>query len=137
MDSDMITVREFERLYSYLDQDRLNILIEIHNIVMEVAPHATHDPVRGGSTYYDAVRGGHVSAGICLTKIMPDHIRLGFIHGAYLSDPCNILEGKTFPKRFLRIRSFETADWAAITQLIREHSLLDPRSLPALQRPSG
>jgi hypothetical protein len=125
----MITVREFERLYAYLDQERLSILIEIHNIILECAQYAAHDPVRGGSVYYDAARGGHVSAGICLTKIMPDHIRLGFIHGAFLSDPCRLLEGKTFPKRYVRIHSYDAANWDAIKQLIREHSLLDLRSL--------
>jgi hypothetical protein len=125
----MITIQELERLYSHLNSELLDILTEIHNIVMEVAPQATLDPVRGGSAYFDATRGGHVSAGICLTKIMPDHIQLGFIHGAFLHDPRHLLEGKTFPKRFVRIASYDSADWEAIKQLVIEHSQLDPRKL--------
>ena len=71
----------------------LDIIIELRNIVAAVAPSATEDIQRNGLTYYDAARGGHVSAGICLINIQVDHIRLAFIHGAFLPDPERLLNG--------------------------------------------
>ena len=130
MDLSMITIRELEKRYSFLKEDLLNILLEIHNIVAEIAPDASLDMAGNSLVYFYGSRGGHVSAGICLTTAKPDHIRLGFIHGAYLPDPLHLLEGKTFPMRFMRIRSFDTAPWDEIRQLILAHSQLDPYNLP-------
>lgn len=122
----MLTVSELETLYQNVSRDRLDILVEIHNLVAEIAPSAAVDVHPHGLTYFHAERGGHVSAGICQTIIMPDHIRLAFIHGAAIPDPKHLLEGKTYPKRYLRIDSFDTAPWEDIKKFIQEHSVFDP-----------
>jgi hypothetical protein len=122
----MLTIHELETHYRNLDSDRLNIILEIHNIVAELNPSAAVDFHSKGLTYFDPARGGHVSAGICQTIIMPDHIRLAFIHGALLPDPRHLLEGKTFPKRYVRIGSFDSAPWDDIKQLIAASAALDP-----------
>ncbi len=122
----MLTVRELETLYQNIGKDRLDILIEIHNIVAEIAPSAAVEVHHRGLTYFHAERGGHVSTGICQTIVMPDHIRLAFIHGACIPDPKHLLEGNTYPKRYLKIDSFDTASWEDIKTLIQEHSDFDP-----------
>jgi len=122
----MLTVHEVEMLFAYISRDQLDILLEIHNLVAAIAPSAAVEVHRRGLTYFHAERGGHVSAGICQTCVMPDHIRLAFIHGACIPDPKHLLEGKTYPKRFLRIDSFDSAPWDDIRQLIAEHSAFDP-----------
>ncbi len=132
MDLSMITIRELEKRFSFLKEDLLSTLLEIHNVVAEIAPDASLDMVRDSLVYFSGTRGGHVSAGICIATPKPDHVRLGFIHGAYLPDPLHLLEGKTFPMRFMRIRSFDTAPWDEIRQLILAHSQLDLHNLPSL-----
>ena len=131
----MINCREVEKQFQHLDEDRLNILLEIHNLVAAVSPEATVEMRRYGIIYYDASRGGPVSAGICQALVKPDHVRLAFIHGAFLPDPAGLLEGTTFPKRFMRITGYDTAPWEAIQVLILAHSVLDPRSLPVNHQP--
>jgi len=129
----MITCRELERHFQHLDEDRLNILLEIHNLVASVSPEAAVEVRRCGVVYFNASRGGPVSAGICQSLVKPDHIRLAFIHGAFLPDPRGLLEGATFPKRFMRISHYDDAPWDAIQALISAHSVFDPRSLPMNQ----
>ena len=127
----MITTRELEYHFSHLNSDFLDILLEIHGIVAAAAPEAVAEIRRYGVVYYHASRGGPVSAGVCQSLIKPDHIRLAFIHGAFLPDPCQLLEGDTFPKRFVKILSFESAPWNDLKDLIIAHSQFDPRTLQA------
>ena len=43
MDFSMITIRELVQHFQFLKEDLLNILLEIHNLVAEIAPDATDD----------------------------------------------------------------------------------------------
>ncbi len=130
----MINFREIEQQFKHLDEDRLNIIVEIHNLVAAVSPDAAVEIRRYGIVYFDTARGGPVSAGICQTLIKPDHIRLAFIHGAFIPDPLRLLEGETFPKRYMQIFHFDDAPWDAIQVLIKAHSVFDPRTLPENQK---
>ncbi|HPS42316.1 MAG TPA: DUF1801 domain-containing protein [Anaerolineaceae bacterium] len=130
----MLTLSEIHSHYQHLPGDQLDILVEIHNLVAEIAPTATERLDRWGITYYHADRGGPVSAGICQMLVKGDHIHLAFIHGAFLPDPRGLLEGSTFPKRFMRLASYEDTDWDAIRALIEVHSNFDPRTLPQNQK---
>ena len=125
----MITTHAIEKHFNRLNRDWLDIVLEIHNIVAEYSPNACAEIRRYGIVYYDAARGGPVSAGICQTLLKPDHIRLAFIHGAFLLDPRHLLEGDTFPKRFLPIRDFDSAPWDYIQLLIKAHSEFDPSTI--------
>jgi hypothetical protein len=125
----MISVGEIERNFHFINQDQLAVLLEIHNLVSEISPGASAEIRRYGIVYYDASRGGPVRAGICQSLIKGGHIRLAFIHGAFLPDPYHLLQGETFPKRYVRINEFDTAPWEAMKALIAAHSLLDPAQL--------
>jgi hypothetical protein len=59
--------------------------------------------------------------------ILDDHVRLAFIHGAFLSDPHSLLRGEPQYKKYARIDCFETAPWEDLGELIRESSCFDPR----------
>lgn len=83
----------------------------------------------GDLGYFHKECGGLVSAGICQIKIRKDHIRLAFIHGAFLSDPRHLFEGTQKAKRYIRLKSYDEAPWDYIKQLIEESSRFDPRSL--------
>lgn len=68
-------------LFSYLQGE---VVLEVRNIVADVAPGATEDIRHEGLVYYFEESGGPVSAGICGVSIKPDHVRLYFTHGAFI-----------------------------------------------------
>jgi hypothetical protein len=129
----MIRSSDIENHFRYLSSDWLEIILEIHRIVAEISPTAVAEIRRCGIVYYNAHRGGPVSAGICQSLIKDDHIRLAFIHGALLPDPFHLLQGDTYPKRYLRISSFDQAPWDQIHSLIKAHHEFDPREINSPQ----
>lgn len=131
----MINSRDLEKRFAHLPGDQLDILLEIHRMVMLAAPQALAEIRRYGIVYYDSGRGGPVSAGICQTLIRRDQIRLAFIHGAFLPDPDHLLQGETYPKRYLTITSFNRAPWESIRGWIETHAKFDPRTLPENSNP--
>ncbi len=70
-----------------------------------------------------------MSAGICQIGIFRDHVRLGFIHGAFLPDPDGLLVGEPKYKKHLRIYHYEDAPWEYMRELIRRSSRFDPYTL--------
>jgi hypothetical protein len=126
----MLTTRAILNHYQYIDPRLLDIVIELRNIVAEIRPDATETILRQGLVYFDAVRGGHVSAGICQIMIRDDCVRLAFIHGAFLPDPQRLLqsEGDRIAKRFVEIRDYDAALWKVIKDLIRAAADFDPYS---------
>lgn len=122
----MITLHELETHFSHLPAPLLEIVIELRNLVQQIAPGAFEVIRQEGLVYYWAERGGPVSAGICQIIIKPDHIRLAFNHGAFLPDPTGLLEGDRVVKRFTRISDFQSAPWEELRTLIEVSSRFDP-----------
>lgn len=122
----MLTLHELEMHFQTLPRQQLEIVVELRNIVQQVAPDATEVIRREGLVYFWADRGGPVSAGICQILIKPDHIRLAFNHGVFLPDPAGLLEGDRLVKRFTGISDYDHARWEEITKLIEAASLFDP-----------
>ncbi len=120
------------RLDSYLEHtpaELRDIVLEIRNLIASVAPTAAEVRHSRGFSYYDDKRGGPVSAGICQIGIYQDHIRLAFIHGAFLPDPQGLLEGERLYKKYVRLSSYEDAPWEYLKGLIVASASLDPRTL--------
>ena len=106
-----------------------DIVLEIRNIVASIAPNATERQHGRGFSYYFKEQGGPVSAGICQVGIFSDHIRLGFIHGAFLPDPQGLLVGEPKYKKHIRLYSYEDAPWEYLRQLIQASARFDPYTL--------
>ena len=53
-------------------------------------------------------------------------VRLDFIHGIRLADPCGLLQGDGVSKRFFPIGTVADAERPEVTALIREPAALDP-----------
>ncbi len=83
----MHTTREIEYCLQRTPAGLRDIVWELRSLIVSVAPTATEVVKRWGFSYYYARRGGPVSAGICQIGLFSDHIRLAFIHGAFLPDP--------------------------------------------------
>ena len=125
----MLPTRHIENLLLFSSPDQRDIVFELRNLVVEIAPDATEVIHSKGLSYYHTGRGGPVSAGICQIILQPDHIRLAFIHGAFLADPLKLLEGERLYKKYVRISSFALAPWQALKDLIAASARFDPYSL--------
>ena len=105
---------------------QVEICLEVRNIVAQIAPHAEERIVKNRLTYHDPSRGGPVKAGICGISLHDDHVRVHFVHGAFLEDPAGLLEGDRLAMRFLRITSYNDASWNEIKQLIERSDAFRP-----------
>ena len=118
-----------EKHLQHISPELRDIVLEIRNIVASVAPGATESQHSRGYSYYFKERGGPVSAGICQIGIFRDHIRLGFIHGAFLPDPEGLLVGEPKYKKHIRIYRYDEAPWEYFRELITASSRFDPYTL--------
>ena len=125
----MLPIHQVEAFLKYTPVHLQDIVLELRNIIAEVAPDAVEVVRWGGLSYFHEGRGGIVSAGICQIGLHEGYIRLDFIHGAFLSDPKHLLEGNQKAKRFVRLKTYDNAPWDDLKQLIEESSRFDPRSL--------
>jgi hypothetical protein len=125
----MLPFHQVETFLQHTPAHLQDIVLELRNIITSVAPDAVEVIRWGGLSYFHEGRGGIVSAGICQIGIHEDHIRLDFIHGAFLPDPHHLLAGTQKAKRFLRIKTYEDAPWEQLKELIAVSAKFDPRSL--------
>ena len=124
----MLSSREIETFLTTTPAPLQEIVLELRNIIFTTAPDAVEVIRWGGLGYHHAGRGGIVSAGICQIGIHEDHIRLAFIHGAFLPDPKGLLEGDRKAKRYVRITSYDGAPWSDLEQLLAQSAAFDPRT---------
>ena len=125
----MLPAHFIEKHLQYIAPELRDIVLELRNIVASVAPGATESQHSRGFSYYDKERGGPVSAGICQIGIYRDHVRLGFIHGAFLLDPQGLLVGEPKYKKHIRLYHYDEVPWEYLRQLIVASSRFDPYTL--------
>ncbi len=125
----MLHLREVELFLQRTPTHLQDIVWELRNLVASVAPDAVEVIRWGGLNYFHDGRGGIVRAGICQIEIHQDHVRLAFIHGAFLREPRHLFEGTQKYKRYLSLKSYEVVPWNYVKQLIEEASHFDPLSL--------
>lgn len=125
----MLSLNEIERFYANESPTLVEIVLELRNLIFSISPTATEIIQWKGLSYYDASRGGTVSAGICQIAIIEGSVRLGFVHGAYLPDPDHLLEGERKAKRYVKIDAYEEAPWESLKKLIEASSRFDPYSI--------
>lgn len=126
----MLSLHEIESLLQHTPPHLQDIVLELRNIIASIAPDTVEAIRWGGLSYFHEGRGGIVSAGICQIGIHKDHIRLAFIHGAFLTEPRHLFDGTQKYKRYIRLKSYDDAPWDYLKQLIEEASQFDPHSLP-------
>lgn len=125
----MLSFHQIETFLHHTPPHLQEIVLELRNIIFSVASDATEVVRRGGLSYFQAGRGGIVSAGICQIGIHKEHVRLAFIHGAFLPDPRKLLRGMQKYKRFVEIDSYDNAPWDDLKELVMCASQFDPRSI--------
>jgi hypothetical protein len=125
----MLPLHEVEIFLQHTPAHLQEIVLELRNLIVAVAPDAVEVVRWGGFSYFHEGGGGIVSAGICQIEIRKDAVHLAFIHGAFLPDPHGLLEGAQKAKRFVRITSYEAAAWDTLKELILASARFDPRVL--------
>lgn len=125
----MLPFHQIETFLQRTPSHLQDIVLELRNIIASAASDAVEVVRWGGLSYFHEGRGGVVSAGICQIGIHEDHIRLAFIHGAYLPDPHKLLRGAQKAKRFVRIETYEDVPWEYLKDLIDASAKFDPRLL--------
>jgi hypothetical protein len=125
----MLPTRLLEKHLQLINPGLIDIIFELRNLISSVAPNATEEIQGKCLIYYDRQRGGHVSGGICQINFSEDHIRLAFIHGAFLPDPNGLLQGGPKYKKYVRIDSYEDAPWDYLKDLINASNHFDPYTL--------
>lgn len=127
----MLPIHEITTFLQHSPAPLQDIVLELRNIIASTAPDAVEAIRWGGLSYFREGRGGIVSAGICQIGIHKNHIRLAFIHGAFLPEPRKLFEGTQKYKRYIRIETYDDAPWDYLEQLIGAASQFDPRTLQA------
>lgn len=127
----MLPIHEITTFLQHSPAHLQDIVLELRNIIASTAPDAVEAIRWGGLSYFHEGRGGIVSAGICQIGIHKNHIRLAFIHGAFLPEPRKLFEGTQKYKRYIRIETYDDAPWDYLEQLIDAASRFDPRTLQA------
>lgn len=125
----MLPFHQVEIFLQHTPVQMQEIVLELRNIIASVSPDAAETVRWGGLSYYHAGRGGIVSAGICQISIYKEHVRLAFMHGAFLPDPRKLFRGTQKYKRFIEIDSYDNAPWDDLKELVISASKFDPRSI--------
>jgi hypothetical protein len=125
----MLSISEIERYFQSEPPNLLEIILELRNLIFMIAPDATEMIQWKGVTYFDANRGGSISAGICQIHVVNHCVHLSFIHGKFLPDTDTLLEGSQKYKRYVRICSFDNAPWESLKKLIQASKEFDPYTL--------
>ncbi len=82
----MLPLHEVEAFLQHTPAPLQEIVLELRNLVAAVSPDAVEVIRWGGLSYYHAGRGDR-QRGVCQIGIQKDHVRLAFIHGAFIPDP--------------------------------------------------
>ena len=128
-ESPLLPIHFLDTFLETVPAELRDIILELRNIVAQVAPDAVEVIRWGGLMYHHAGRGGIVSAGICGIHVVENQVRLELIHGAFLPDPSGLLEGDRKAKRFVLISCYDKAPWDDLIALILASSQFTPRSL--------
>lgn len=128
-ESHFLSALEVERVLVRYPAHLVEIALALRETVIAIAPDAVERVLRRGLGYHRAGKGGPVRAGVCQIEIRSDHVRLAFIHGAFLPDPEGLLQGGPRYKKHVRIECYEDAPWGALEALISTAAAFDPGGL--------
>jgi hypothetical protein len=101
------------------------IVSALRDVVRRTVPHAEESLLWGGLSYHRPQVGGRVKGAVCQIGVKGGQVRLDFIHGIWLADPCGLLQGDRLSKRFVPIGTVADAERPEVTALIREAAALD------------
>jgi hypothetical protein len=109
-----------------LRPDTRELVVALRNVVRRSVPGAEESLLWDGLSYHRPQVGGRVKGAVCQIVVRGGRVRLDFIHGIWLVDPCGLLQGHGLSKRFVPIGTVADAERPEVATLIREAAALDP-----------
>jgi hypothetical protein len=109
-----------------LPPESRELVLALRGVVRRTVPHAEESLLWGSLSYHRPQVGGRVKGAVCQIVVKGDQVRLDFIHGIRLADPCGLLQGEGVSKRFVPIGAAADAERPEIVALLREAAALDP-----------
>ena len=67
------------------------LVLALRDVVRRTVPHAEESLLWGGLSYHRPQVGGRVKGAVCQIVVKRGQVRLDFIHGVRLADPCGLL----------------------------------------------
>jgi hypothetical protein len=117
---DRLTTAQVRQHLRIWDLSVRRAAMELRRVILREAPAAGEKIAFGVLCYYEPeCIWGVIGGNVCMIQPDEDYVSLGFIHGAVLEDPRNLLKGTGKHKRHLVIRSLEEARLPAVAALIR------------------
>jgi hypothetical protein len=109
-----------------LNPETRRLVSALRDVVRRTVPDAEESLLWGGLSYHRPQVGGRVKGAVCQIVVKGDKVRLDFIHGIRLADPCGLLRGDRVSKRFVSIGSVPDAERPEVIALIQAAAALDP-----------
>ena len=117
---------DLKKFLGNLSPEARKLVSALRDVVRRAAPNAEESLLWGALSYHRPEVGGRVKGAVCQIVVKGDMVRLDFIHGVRLSDPCGLLKGDRISKRFVPIGTIADSERPEIAALIREATALDP-----------
>ena len=121
-----MTQADLKEFLDALAPETRRLVSALRDVVRRTALDAEESLLWGGLSYHRPQVGGRVKGAVCQIVVKGDQVRLDFIHGIRLADPCGLLQGDRVSKRFVPIGTIADAERPEIVALIREAAVLDP-----------
>jgi hypothetical protein len=121
-----VTQGDLKKFLDALPPEARQLVSALRDVVHRTVPHAEETLLWGGLSYHRPEVGGRVKGAVCQIGVKRGVVRLDFIHGIRLADPCGLLQGDRLSKRFVPIGSAADARRPEIVKLILEAAALDP-----------
>lgn len=121
-----LSSREVKRILDRYPLEIQDICYGLRDCVFNVCPEAWEHPKMGGLAYFKEEYSSPLKGMICHVAPAADRVEIGFIFGAFMPDPQNLLKGTQKAKRILTLIAFEAVPWKAVEDLIREAVKIDP-----------
>ena len=102
------------------------LVMALRDMVRRTVPHAEEALLWGGLSYHRPQVSGRGKGAVRQIVVKAGQVRLDFIHGIRLADPCGVLQGDRASKRFVPIGTVTEAERPEIVALIREAATLNP-----------
>ena len=104
----------------------------LRRVVRANAPQVVETVIWGALSYHRPRTGGRVAACVCQIVVRRGQVRLDFVRGSWLPDPCGLLraDGGRKYKRFVPIRTLVAAQRPELAELVRTAAELDLRQGP-------
>jgi hypothetical protein len=115
-----------EAFLDALPPESRELVLALRNMVRRSVPHAEESLLWGSLSYHRPQVGGRVKGAVCQIAVKGGQVRLEFIHGIRLADPCGLLRGDGVSKRFVPIGTVAVAERPEVTALVRQAAALDP-----------